>query len=123
MDERGDASPSYPKARELNRFIAKVIDILIVFALSRVLSPVGFWAGLTYLLIADGFFDGRSLGKKLIGLQTVLIDDSRRGQERDLRDVPGQGICSFKESMIRNSSFGLGYILFFYPMWGGSFPC
>ncbi len=122
MDERGDASPSYPKARELNRFIAKAIDILIVFALSRVLSPVGFWAGLTYLLIADGFFNGRSLGKKLIGLQAVLIADSLGGQERNFRDVRGQWVCSFKESMIRNSPFGLGYILFFYPMWDGSFP-
>lgn len=120
MDERGNAPPSFPKARELNRFIAKTIDILIVFALSRVLPPVGFWAGLTYLLIADGFFDGRSLGKRLVGLKTVLASNSLPQQEGF---IGKKGVCSFKESMIRNSPLALGYIFFFYPMWGGSYPC
>ncbi|MFO0767300.1 MAG: hypothetical protein U0231_11035 [Nitrospiraceae bacterium] len=79
----------YPKAQILNRFIAKVIDLLIVAAADRVVPPVGFLAGLAYILVADGFAGGRSLGKRLIGLQTVVPRT---------RDAAG-----FKESIIRIS--------------------
>lgn len=98
----------YAKANILNRFIAKFIDILIVGALLKILPPIGFLAGLTYLLIGDGLFDGRSIGKKIIGLRVVLSDKERG--------------CSFKESIIRNLPFGIGYILFSIPWIGWIFP-
>ena len=62
----------YPKAQVLNRFIAKLIDLLIVAAADRLVPPVGSLAGLAYILVADGFAGGRSVGKRLIGLQTIL---------------------------------------------------
>lgn len=98
----------YGKANLLNRFTAKFIDLLIVGALLKFLPPIGFLAGLTYLLISDGLFDGRSLGKKIIGLRVILIEKDRG--------------CSFRESIIRNLPFGIGYILFSIPWIGWIFP-
>src|SRR3972149_8066343 len=96
-------SPEYSKASVLNRFVAKIIDLIVAAAFSKLLSPVGFFAGLTYLLIADGFFDGRSLGKKLIRLRTIRIDG---------------GLCTYKDSILRNISIAVGYALFFIPYVG-----
>lgn len=78
----------YPKAQVLNRGIAKLIDLLIVAAAGQIFVPVGFFGGMAYILIADGFAGGRSIGKRLIGLQTVLPDR---------REAIG-----FRESIIRN---------------------
>ena len=78
----------FPKASALNRFIAKFIDLLIVAGLYEITSRIGFIAGMMYLLIADGFPQGKSLGKWLIGLQTF---------------VPAtRSVCTFRESIIRN---------------------
>ncbi|MBI4745079.1 MAG: hypothetical protein HY786_00675 [Deltaproteobacteria bacterium] len=64
----------FSKADLLNRFLAKFIDFLIIGALGTAIkAPVGSMAALTYALIADGFFDGRSLGKKLIGLKVINL--------------------------------------------------
>ena len=94
----------YPKAQILNRFVAKFLDALVAAAAGRLLHPVGWVAGLAYLLIADGFSGGRSIGKRLIGLQTV---------------VPrGRTAAGFKESIIRNLPLGLAYVLFPVPYIG-----
>lgn len=93
----------YLKAGILNRFVARIIDLIIAAALSKLLYPVGFFAGLTYLLIADGFFDGRSLGKKLINLRTVRRDGE---------------LCSYRESVLRNTTIAAGYLFFFIPYVG-----
>jgi uncharacterized RDD family membrane protein YckC len=98
----------YAKAELLNRFIAKFIDLLIVGALLKLLPPVGFLAGLTYLLIGDGLFDGKSIGKKIIGLRVILTENNRR--------------CSYRESIIRNLPLGIGYLLFSIPWIGWIFP-
>lgn len=94
----------YPKANVLNRFIAKFVDVLIVIAAGKVVSPVGWVAGLVYVLIADGFAGGRSIGKRLTGLQTVLPRT---------REVAG-----FRESIIRNLPLGCAYLLFPVPYVG-----
>lgn len=96
-------SPEYSKAGILNRFVAKVIDLIVAAAFSKLLPPVGFFAGLTYLLIADGFFDGRSLGKKLIKLRTIKINGE---------------LCAYRDSILRNLPIAVGYILFFIPYAG-----
>lgn len=94
----------YPKAQVLNRFIAKVIDLLIVAAASRLVPPVGVLAGLAYILLADGFGGGRSIGKRLIGLQTIVPRT---------REPAG-----FRESMIRNLPCGLAQLAFEIPYVG-----
>ena len=92
------------KANSLNRVIAKAIDFLIVGALLEILPKVGYFAGIVYLLICDGLFEGRSIGKRLIGLEVVV---------RDTRQA-----CSFRESILRNFHFGIGLMLMKIPLIG-----
>jgi uncharacterized RDD family membrane protein YckC len=94
----------YPKARVLNRGIAKLIDLSIVAAVGYMIVPVGFLAGLVYILIADGFAGGRSIGKRLIGLQTVLPDRHEA--------------AGFRESIIRNLPFAVAQLAFVVPYVG-----
>jgi uncharacterized RDD family membrane protein YckC len=94
----------YPKAQILNRGIARLIDLFIVAAAGYMLVPVGFLVGLAYILIADGFSGGRSIGKRLIGLQTVLPDQ---------REAAG-----FRESIIRNLPFAVAHVVFAVPYVG-----
>jgi hypothetical protein len=70
----------------------------------KLVPPVGFLAGLAYILVADGFAGGRSVGKRLIGLQTILP----RAREA----------AGFKESIVRNLPFGLAYLMFEIPYVG-----
>ena len=98
------ATGVYPKAQILNRGIAKLIDIFIVAAVAQMPVPVGFLGGLAYILIADGFAGGRSVGKRLIGLQTV---------RPDRRDAAG-----FRESIIRNLPFAVAHVAFAIPYVG-----
>jgi len=94
----------YPKAQVLNRGIAKLIDLFIVVAASQLILPVGFLGGLAYILVADGFAGGRSIGKRLIGLETVLPD----------RRVS----AGFRESIIRNLPFAVAQLAFAIPYVG-----
>ena len=94
----------YPKAHVLNRFIAKLIDLFIVVAADEIAPPVGFLSGLAYILIADGFAGGKSIGKRLVGLQTVRMDS---------RDAAG-----FRESIIRNLPLGGAQLAFAVPYVG-----
>jgi uncharacterized RDD family membrane protein YckC len=94
----------YPKAHVLNRFIAKLIDLFIVVAAGEIAPPVGFLSGLAYILIADGFAGGRSVGKRLVGLQTLRID--------------GREAAGFRESIIRNLPLGAAQIAYAVPYVG-----
>ena len=94
----------YPKAHVLNRFIAKLIDLFIVVAAGEIAPPVGFLSGLAYILIADGFAGGKSIGKRLVGLQTLRVD--------------GRETAGFRESIIRNLPFGAAQIAYAVPYVG-----
>lgn len=95
------------KANTLNRVIARFIDILIALLLAKLPGYVGFLAGLTYVGIADGLFDGQSIGKRIIGL-------------RALRES-GRSHCDFRDSILRNSTIGVYYALFHIPLLGWAF--
>ena len=94
----------FPKANILHRFIAKFIDFLIISALYEIPLKISFLAALSYLLIADGFAEGRSVGKQLIGLQSI-VPGTRKG-------------ASFRESIIRNFPLAVAYLLFHVPYVG-----
>lgn len=107
QDERARGSLSlgvYPKAHVLNRALARCVDLLIAAAVDQAVPPVGFLAGLVYLLAADGLSDGRSLGKRLVGLHTWSLK----------RREP----ASFSESIIRNLPFAILFLLFQIPYAG-----
>lgn len=102
-DQRQEPRPLYHKATVLNRFIAKVLDFLIVLGIGEIVPPYGFWAGLWYLLVADGF-SGQSIGKRLIGLQT-WVSELHAG-------------AGFKDSIIRNIPVAAGYLVWQIPYVG-----
>lgn len=89
------------KADYLDRVVARMIDFIIVVALLEIIPKVGYFAGLAYLLIADGLFQGRSVGKRLIGIRVVFYNSAETA-----------AACGFKESIFRNLPFAAGYILF-----------
>ena len=100
-------SGEFKRAGLLLRAIAKTLDFIIIAAVGEVIPKAGFFAGLAYLLIGDGLFEGRSLGKKLIGLRVVSADTGES--------------CSFRDSILRNSIFGIGYLLYLIPWLGWIF--
>lgn len=94
---------SMPKANVLHRFIAKFIDFLMAAAFAKLIPPIGFFAGVAYLLIADGLWEGQSVGKRIIGLQTIKV---------------GGGAGSFRESILRNVPLAMGWIAGVIPYVG-----
>jgi uncharacterized RDD family membrane protein YckC len=78
---------------------------LLVIGLSRLPDVIGFLAASGYILMRDGLFEGRSLGKKAVGLRVSAIDD--RGQA-----------ASSKDSIIRNIPLAAAYGLFMIPYAG-----
>ena len=91
----------------LLRTAAKILDFILIAAVLEILPRAGYYAGLAYLLLGDGFFDGRSIGKKLIRLKVVSAENA----------AP----CTFKDSILRNSTFAVGYILWLVPWIGWLF--
>ena len=92
------------RAGLLLRAASKILDLILIAAVIEVIPRAGFFAGLAYLLLGDGLFDGRSLGKKLIRLKVVSADPLQP--------------CTFRESLLRNSTLGLGYLLGLIPWIG-----
>ena len=93
------------KADNLTRIIAKSLDFVIIVAVADIIPRAGYIAGLAYLLIADGLFDGQSLGKKLLKLRVISSESGTA--------------CEVRESVIRNSPLAAGYLLWFMIPWVG----
>ncbi|MFZ2198965.1 MAG: RDD family protein [Thermodesulfovibrionales bacterium] len=88
----------------LLRTAAKILDFILIAAVMEIIPRAGFYAGLAYILLGDGFFDGRSIGKKLIRIKAVSARTN----------AP----CSFRDSMLRNSTLAIGYIFWLIPWIG-----
>jgi uncharacterized RDD family membrane protein YckC len=93
------------KADYTTRAVAGFVDLLVVIGLSRLPDVVGFLAATGYILVRDGLFAGRSLGKKLVGLRVAFADDASRP-------------ATFRESLIRNTTLAAAYLLFLVPYAG-----
>jgi uncharacterized RDD family membrane protein YckC len=93
------------KADLTSRAAAALVDLLIIIGLARLPDIIGFLAAAGYILIRDGLFDRRSIGKKLIGLQVVSSE--------------GQGpALTYRESIIRNIPIVVAYFFFLIPYVG-----
>lgn len=89
----------------LNRLIGKSIDFVIVIALASFpFSYAGPLAAFLYILICDGLKDGRSLGKRVVGLRVV---NTTTGKNAD-----------FKDSIIRNSTVAVPVLFSMVPLVG-----
>lgn len=85
------------------RLLARFIDFMIIAALSFVFRPIGPLAALAYSLIADGLFDGQSIGKKLIELRVIIErEDGRK--------------CSYADSALRNIPIAIVVFISFVPI-------
>lgn len=91
----------------LLRTAAKTIDLILIAAVIEIIPRAGYFAGLVYLLLGDGFFEGRSLGKRLINLKVVSSESG--------------SACTFRDSVLRNSTFAAGYLLSVIPWIGWIF--
>ena len=90
------------------RAVAGLVDLLLIIGLARLPDVIGFLSAAGYILIRDGLFDHRSIGKKLIGLRVVSLEDS----------VPAS---TYRDSIIRNVPLVLAYFLFLIPYVGWIF--
>jgi len=90
------------------RLIAKGVDFFLVLYVSR--SEHAFWiiVSMIYLLMADGFFQGQSLGKRIVGLKTVYLDN----------DTKEFQLATFAHSAIRNCAFAAILFLSIIPFIG-----
>lgn len=88
----------------LLRTAAKILDFILIAAVMEIIPRAGFYAGLAYILLGDGFFDGRSIGKKLIRIKVVSARTNTS--------------CSFRDSILRNSTLAIGYIFWLIPWIG-----
>jgi uncharacterized RDD family membrane protein YckC len=114
----------------LNRILAKMIDLLLVFALAAILPyPVGPMAGFLYSLTADGLklgkVRGQSLGKKVFKLRVVQIvsrnvaDPGGGGGLADSETVVRETVpASFRASCLRNAPVGVATFFGIIPFWG-----
>jgi len=93
------------KADLTTRVVAGFIDLLIIIGLARLPDVIGFLSASGYLLIRDGLFDRRSVGKKLIGLRVIS-------------SVDPEFAITYRESIIRNVPLVVAYILFLIPYAG-----
>ena len=59
-------SPDPERASPLKRIIARMVDLLVAWALTLVVPPAGVLGGILYLAVADSFQNGQSLGLSLI---------------------------------------------------------
>jgi uncharacterized RDD family membrane protein YckC len=90
------------------RAVAGLVDLLLIIGLARLPDVIGFLSAAGYILIRDGLFDRRSIGKKLIGLRVVSLE--------------GSGPAStYRDSIIRNVPLVLAYFLFLIPYAGWVF--
>lgn len=110
------------------RLIAKSIDFIVVLILLEIFKTPGFFAGLLYMLISDGLFQGRSIGKLLTNLRVIK---SGLKVKKDKSEIAAGGAesespasyntpphASTRESIIRNSPLFFALLLSKIPFLG-----
>jgi uncharacterized RDD family membrane protein YckC len=96
------------KAGLLLRVLAKSIDLAIFIGLTKLIPQAGVLIGIAYILISDGLFDGRSIGKKMVQLSVLDV---------------GGGACTIRQSVLRNSLIAGACVLFLMPLVGWLLAC
>lgn len=105
LDESTVINP-FPKVDLFDRLSAKFIDFVIAAMLVVYHPIVGVLAAITYMLLSDALMSGRSVGKRLIGIKTVVIGDGVVGSP-----------CDIRRSMIRNGLFAIAMLFYMIVHW------
>jgi len=100
-EARREGSP-YPKADLMLRGLARGADFLLAIALAQLGHELGAVLAVVYLLLADGFMHGQSLGKRLFGIRAMQI--------------PHRVPAGYRESMLRNADFALVALFYVVPL-------
>lgn len=90
-----------------SRLTAKLIDLFIVLLLSGIFYPITLIFGLVYAAFADSIQNGQSVGKKIIGLRVISVDDGSP--------------CNPKQSFVRNLPILIPLFFSIIPIWGWMF--
>lgn len=79
----------YTKAEGIPRAIAKIIDLVLIIALALIYNPIGPIVAIFYSIFSDAI-DGKSLGKRLVGLQVLNVVNKTPGgiKESIIRNIP-----------------------------------
>jgi len=91
------------RARYLSRLVAKSADLIIAMSLWHVPGAARAFASLFYILMCDGFPEGRSAGKWLTNLSVVRVD---------------RGGMDFQSSLLRNMTVAAPFLLYLVPVAG-----
>ncbi len=100
-EARREGSP-YPKADLTLRGLARLVDFSIAFALAQAGHEAGPILAVIYLLLADGFMHGQSVGKRLFGIRAMVI--------------PRRAPAGYRESLLRNAAFALLALFYVVPL-------
>lgn len=91
------------RARYLARLVGKAADLVLAMSLWHIPGAAGVFAALLYILMCDGFVDGRSAGKWLTGLKVVRVDNEP---------------MDFQASLLRNLTVASPFLLYLVPIVG-----
>jgi uncharacterized RDD family membrane protein YckC len=89
----------------IRRLLSKLIDSFIAIILVSIFYPLGGILSMAYILFSDGFFDGRSIGKKILKLKVLNIKKEHRK-------------CSYWDSVLRNAPLAFTILLLSFPILG-----
>ena len=80
----------YPRCSLWLRAGARLADLGTAYAIFLLGGRAGAVLAILYLLLADGIFDGQSIGKKIFGVRVVHLPTRSSGRKRDstLRNAP-----------------------------------
>jgi hypothetical protein len=83
------ASP-YPRASLWLRLGARLADLGTSYGIFLLGGRAGAVLAILYILLADGIFEGQSIGKKIFGIRVVHLPTRSSGRKRDstLRNAP-----------------------------------
>ncbi len=93
--------PKYPRASLFLRTGARLVDVVIAWAIYQSTGPAGIVMSLIYVLFADGMLQGQSPGKKIFGVKVIYLPTKSGARHRD--------------SVLRNAPLGLIVILSMMP--------
>jgi uncharacterized RDD family membrane protein YckC len=80
----------YPRCSPWLRLGARLADLALAYGIFHAGGRVGAVLAILYILLADGIFEGQSIGKKIFGVRVVHLPTRSSGRKRDstLRNAP-----------------------------------
>ena len=101
VPDEGIPESPYPRCSTILRVLARTADLGLAYGLSLAAGRAGLVVAVLYLLLADGFFRGQSVGKRIFGVKAVYL--------------PSRTDARFRDSTLRNAPLALVVLLRMMP--------